>query len=109
MTVVLTALLGLVAVGLLAWFVWRLLKLIWAFIGFILSSGGPVEPSSGGGDSRGSMNEGDFHSSPGGYEANTAYPDSHYGEFGRDEWGRRCVTENFDHTSGLGQLSPASG
>jgi hypothetical protein len=27
----------------------------------------------------GTMNEGDFHSGPGGYSANTAYPDTHYG------------------------------
>lgn len=26
-----------------------------------------------------SMNEGDLHSGPGGYEANTAYPDTFYG------------------------------
>lgn len=35
------------------------------------------------------MNEGDFHSGPGGYEANTAYPDTQYGsgfaDFDEDE------------------------
>lgn len=82
---VLIGLLGLVAVGLLAWFVWRLLKLFWAFVVFIWSGVGPAESSSERDDSRNSMNEGDFHSGPGGYEPNTAYPDSHYGEFGRDE------------------------
>ena len=42
------------------------------------------------------MNEGDFHSGPVGYEANTLDLDTHYEEFGRDEWGRRFVTEVLD-------------
>lgn len=28
--------------------------------------------------------QGDYHSGPGGYEPNTAYPDTHYGQFGDD-------------------------
>lgn len=31
-----------------------------------------------------SMNEGDFHSGPTGYSANTAYPDTFYGSGGSD-------------------------
>lgn len=85
MTDVLIGLLGLVAVGLLAWFAWRLLKLCWAFIVFVWGGDGPADPISRGRNPRDSMDEGDFHSGPGGYEPNTAYPDTHYGEFGRDE------------------------
>jgi hypothetical protein len=31
------------------------------------------------------MNEGDFHSGPGGYSPNTSYPDTFYGSGGHDE------------------------
>jgi hypothetical protein len=34
------------------------------------------------------MNEGDFHSGPGGYSPNTAYPDTFYGSGGsKDDFG----------------------
>ena len=38
----------------------------------------------------GGMNEGDYHSGPDGYSANTAYPDSQYGSLFDDEaeWNR---------------------
>jgi len=45
----------------------------------------PGDPEEQAGEDLGGMNEGDFHSGPGGYEPNTAYPESHYGEFDRDE------------------------
>jgi hypothetical protein len=33
------------------------------------------------------MNEGDFHSGPGGYSPNTGYPDTFYGSGGSNEHG----------------------
>ena len=83
---VLIGILGFVAFGLLAWFVWRVLRVFWALVVAIFATGnGADETDVGAGNHLDGMNEGDFHSGPDGYEPNTAYPDTHYGEFGRDE------------------------
>jgi hypothetical protein len=79
-------LLGLGAFALLGWFVWRVLTLFWALVVAVFATGnGADETVVGAGNHADGMNEGDFHSGPEGYEPNTAYPDTHYGEFGRDE------------------------
>ena len=86
MSDVLIGLFGLLAVGLLAWFVWRVLKLFLALVVAVFGTGRRADHNDVGAENHpDGMNEGDFHSGPGGYEPNTAYPDSHYGEFGRDE------------------------
>jgi hypothetical protein len=79
-------LLGLGAFALLGWFVWRVLILLWALIVAIFASGeGGDDTVTGAGNHPDGMNEGDFHSGPEGYEPNTAYPETYYGEYGRDE------------------------
>ncbi|CAB4635981.1 unannotated protein [freshwater metagenome] len=45
----------------------------------------PESGSSANSASDPSMNEGDFHSGPGGYSPNTAYPDTFYGSGGSAE------------------------
>ncbi len=83
---VVIGILGFVAFGLLAWFVWRVLKVFWALVVAIFATGNGADNTGVGvGNHPDGMNEGDFHSGPEGYEPNTAYPDTHYGEFGRDE------------------------
>lgn len=87
-------LIGLVVVlAIIALFVWFVRKVITVWAETFSSSSTTTPPSratrQGGPDANGDhpdgMNEGDFHSGPGGYEPGTAYPDTHYGEYGRDE------------------------
>lgn len=77
-------------IGAFLWFVGKVLS-IWADTLDATSNGTPrpAETNRGRPDANGDhldgMNEGDFHSGPGGYEPGTAYPETHYGEYGRDE------------------------
>ncbi|MDR9396619.1 hypothetical protein [Pontimonas sp.] len=83
---------GLIIIGAFLWFVGKALS-IWAdtFSSNTSTPSTPPAPTKrqGGPDANGDhpdgMNEGDFHSGPGGYEPGTAYPETHYGEYGRDE------------------------
>lgn len=81
---------GIAIIVVFVWFVSRVLS-IWSDA---FSAIGPREtPLSdaresapdANGDHPDGVNDGDFHSGPGGYEPGTAYPDTHYGEYGRDE------------------------
>ncbi len=86
MTDVLFGLLGLVIFAVIAWGAWKVLKFFGALLMAMLTApAGNNDTSRGDGTHVDGMNEGDFHSGPDGYEPNTAYPDTHYGEFGRDE------------------------
>lgn len=69
--------------GLAAWLVWKVLAAL-AF-GASQTWADSDNTSNDRGDVPNGMNEGDYHSGPEGYEPNTAYPDTYYGEFGRDE------------------------
>lgn len=81
---------GLVIIAAFVWFVSKVLS-IWSetFSGSATGTSRPAETGRSGPDANGDhpdgMNEGDFHSGPGGYEPGTAYPETHYGEFGKDE------------------------
>jgi hypothetical protein len=87
-------LIGLVVVlaiiALVIWFVRKVIT-VWAdaFSSNTAATPPPHTKRQGGPDANGDhpdgMNEGDFHSGPGGYEPGTAYPETHYGEYGRDE------------------------
>lgn len=82
---VLTAIAGLMVAGLLAvaaWLAWKVLVALLRGV-FQIGTAPPELPDAD--SSRNSMNEGDYHSGPGGYEPNTAYPDTHYSDLGRDE------------------------
>ncbi len=86
MSDVLFALLGLVIFAAIAWGAWKVLKFFGALLMAMLTvPADNNDTSRGDGTHSDGMNEGDFHSGPDGYEPNTAYPDTHYGEFGRDE------------------------
>ena len=70
-------------IGLAAWLAW---KVVAAFLfGASQTWVDPDNTSNDQGNFPDGMNEGDYHSGPGGYEPNTAYPDTHYGDLGRDE------------------------
>ena len=69
--------------GLAAWLVWKVVAAF--FFGVSQTWADPDNTSNDQGDFPDGMNEGDYHSGPGGYEPNTAYPDTHYGDLGRDE------------------------
>ncbi|AVG24216.1 hypothetical protein C3B54_111266 [Pontimonas salivibrio] len=81
---------GIAIIAALIWFVSKVLS-IWSetFSTPSTKTLRPAETSRSGPDANGDhpdgMNEGDFHSGRGGYEPGTAYPDTHYGEYGRDE------------------------
>jgi hypothetical protein len=83
---------GLAIIAAFVWFVSKVLS-IWSETFTTTSSGTTSTPPSesrhtgpdANGDHPDGMNEGDFHSGPGGYEPGTAYPETHYGEYGRDE------------------------
>jgi hypothetical protein len=52
----------------------------------VISSGPTSLPNANSSASDPSMEEGDFHSGPGGYSPNTAYPDTFYGSRGSDSF-----------------------
>lgn len=75
--------LSIIAMTLLVWFVWRVVKLGWRILVAVFAiAAGPV--GDGKDDDEDHMSEGDFHSGPDGYSPNTAYPETQYGS-GFDE------------------------
>jgi len=76
---------GVVVFGLIGLAGWQAWKLLAALLRGIFQMGSAPTELTDADSSPNSMNEGDYHSGPGGYEPNTAYPDTHYGDLGRDE------------------------
>jgi len=72
-----TFIVSLVALAIAAFVLAAVLGLISIFSGAGKSTSRPAASSQ--------MNEGDFHSGPGGYTPNTAYPETHYGSAGQND------------------------